>query len=164
VHKTARDSNSRSILFAYPQLVRSFWNSRRISLRRRFAWVMPTSQLVQEILKRARTVGMVINIGAKLTHRNWCNWLRKKEIKDQKPGHYWRKCFGSLAVADQWFFNASKLIFGHSSIMMTARAYAGQVDKLPAVKFWHGKNSVWFGSALNCWFSILIELPNLENV
>jgi len=48
--------------------------------------------------------------------------------------HYLRKCFGSLAVADHGIFIASKLL-GHADIGLTASTYAGQVDKLPAVKF-----------------------------
>ena len=55
-------------------------------------------------------------------------------VKNGKPVHYLRKCYGSLAVADHRVFIASKLL-GHASISLTASTYAGQVDKLPAVKF-----------------------------
>jgi integrase len=60
--------------------------------------------------------------------------LRDRGVKDTKPVHYLRKCFGSLAAADHGVFIASKLL-GHASIGITASAYAGQVDQLPALKF-----------------------------
>jgi hypothetical protein len=37
-------------------------------------------------------------------------------------------------VADHGIFVASRLL-GHSSINLTASTYAGQVDRLPVVKF-----------------------------
>jgi integrase len=67
-------------------------------------------------------------------HEKVCRWLRKKGVEDSKPVHFLRKCYGSLAVADHGIFVASKLL-GHSSINLTASTYAGQVDRLPAVKF-----------------------------
>jgi integrase len=70
----------------------------------------------------------------KETRRILCDWLRERGIKDRKPVHYLRKCFGSLAVADHGVFIGSRLL-GHSSIALTASTYAGQVDKLPAVDF-----------------------------
>jgi hypothetical protein len=39
-----------------------------------------------------------------------------------------------LAVADHGIFIGSKLL-GHAGIGITASTYAGQVDKLPSVKF-----------------------------
>jgi integrase len=55
-------------------------------------------------------------------------------VKNGKPVHYLRKCYGSLAVADHRVFIASKLL-GHASISLTVSTYAGQVDRQPAVKF-----------------------------
>jgi integrase len=100
----------------------------------RRARVVPVSKLVQGVLSSARSEGIVINADAKQVHQDLCNWLIKRGIKDQKPVHYLRKCFGSLAVGDHGIFIASKLL-GHSNITLTASTYAGQVDKLPAVKF-----------------------------
>jgi integrase len=67
-------------------------------------------------------------------HECLCTWLRKQGINDQKPVHYLRKRYGSIAVADHGVFIASKLL-GHSNISITASTYAAQVDKLPAVRF-----------------------------
>jgi integrase len=67
-------------------------------------------------------------------HEKVCRWLREKGVKDSRPVHYLRKCYGSLAVADHGIFVASRLL-GHSSISLTASTYAGQVDRLPSVKF-----------------------------
>jgi hypothetical protein len=63
-----------------------------------------------------------------------CARVSQQGVKDAKPVHYLRKCHGWLAVADHGIFIAWKLL-GHASIGITASTYAGQVDKLPAVKF-----------------------------
>ena len=73
-------------------------------------------------------------VGVRNPFKELCVWLRAHGVRDFKPVHYLRKCFGSLAVADHGIFIASKLL-GHSDIGLTASTYAGQVDKLPAVKF-----------------------------
>ena len=55
-------------------------------------------------------------------------------MRDAEPVDCLRKCFGSLAVADHGILIGSKLL-GHAVISITASTYAGQVDKLPAVRF-----------------------------
>lgn len=100
----------------------------------RRARIVPIGKRVQEVLKSARGQGLVIASDSAEVHEALCSWLRGNGIKDGKPIHYLRKCFGSLAVADHGIFIGSKLL-GHASIGITASTYAGQVDKLPAVKF-----------------------------
>jgi integrase len=96
--------------------------------------VVPMGKTVQCVLEESRKQRAVISGDAKEVHEGLSGWLRKHGVKDAKPIHYLRKCFGSLAVADHGIFLASKLL-GHSTITLTASTYAGQVDKLPAVKF-----------------------------
>ena len=100
----------------------------------RRARVVPMGKLARSVLAAGRSEGPVIMNDPREVHRVLSTWLRKQGIKDAKPVHYLRKCFGSLAVADHGIFVASKLL-GHSSISLTASTYAGQVDQLPAVKF-----------------------------
>ncbi|MCL4176366.1 MAG: tyrosine-type recombinase/integrase [Verrucomicrobia bacterium] len=100
----------------------------------RRARIVPIGKRVQEVLKTTRGQGPVIAGDSTEVHEALCTWLRGNGIKDSKPVHYLRKCFGSLAVADHGIFIASKLL-GHASINLTVSTYAGQVDKLPAVKF-----------------------------
>jgi integrase len=100
----------------------------------RRARVVPMGKKVQSVLTKARGQDLVITEDAKEIHEKLCVWLRAQGVKDSKPVHYLRKCFGSLAVADHGIFLASKLL-GHSSINLTASTYAGQVDQLPAVSF-----------------------------
>jgi integrase len=100
----------------------------------RRARVIPTAEPVREVLEASRGQGLVIGGDAEEVHEALCDWLRKRGVKDPKPVHYLRKCYGSLAVADHGIFIASKLL-GHASIGQTASTYAGEVDKLPAVKF-----------------------------
>jgi integrase len=83
---------------------------------------------------RSGNQGKVITGDVGEVHEEVCRWLRRKGVKDPKPVHYLRKCYGSLAVADHGIFVASKLL-GHLRINLTASTYAGQVDRLPAVKF-----------------------------
>jgi len=96
--------------------------------------VIPMAKVVQRVLVASRGQGLVIGGDTTDLHQNLCAWLRKHGVKDAKPIHFLRKCYGSLAVADHVIFVASKSL-GHSSITLTASTYAGQVDKLPAVKF-----------------------------
>jgi len=96
--------------------------------------VVPVSDPVRQVLESDRGSGMVIQGNPKEVHKELCVWLRAHGVRDFKPVHYLRKCFGSLAVADHGIFIASKLL-GHADIGLTASTYAGQVDKLPAVKF-----------------------------
>jgi len=105
-----------------------------VKAKGRRARVVPVSETVQKVLEAAPGQGAVIRQDPEEVHETLCTWLRQKGVKDRKPVHYLRKCFGSLAVADHGIFIASKLL-GHSSISITASTYAGQVDKLPAVKF-----------------------------
>jgi integrase len=100
----------------------------------RRARVIPIGRMVREVLGPARGQGAVICTDAREVHETLCAWLRAQGVKDAKPIHYLRKCYGSLAVGDHGIFVASKLL-GHSSITLTASTYAGQVDELPAVKF-----------------------------
>jgi integrase len=100
----------------------------------RRARVIPLGQMAREVLGPARGQGLVISTDAKEVHQTLCARLRGQGVKDAKPVHYLRKCFGSLAVGDHGIYVASKLL-GHSSITLTAATYAGQVDELPAVKF-----------------------------
>jgi integrase len=100
----------------------------------RRARVIPIGEPVREVLEGSRGQGLVIGGDAKEVHGSLCAWLRKRGVKDPQPVHYLRKCYGSLAVADHGIFIASKLL-GHASIGQTASTYAGQVDKLPAVRF-----------------------------
>jgi integrase len=100
----------------------------------RRARVIPIGKRVQGVLERARGQGSLIESDPRGVHEALCTWLREHGVKDAKPVHYLRKCFGSLAVADHGIFIGSKLL-GHASIGITASTYAGQVDKLPAVKF-----------------------------
>ena len=94
--------------------------------------IVPMGETVRSALGAPAT-GLVIT-EPKLTHEALCAWLRQQGVSDQKPVHYLRKCFGSLAVADHGIFLAAKLL-GHANIQMTAQVYAGAVDCLPAVKF-----------------------------
>jgi integrase len=98
--------------------------------------VVPISKELSGLLQADRSgkQGKVITGDVWDVHEKVCRWLRKKGVKDSKPVHYLRKCYGSLAVADHGIFVASKLL-GHSSINLTASTYAGQVDRWPAVKF-----------------------------
>ncbi|NLH73924.1 MAG: hypothetical protein GX456_12790 [Verrucomicrobia bacterium] len=96
--------------------------------------IVPVGDPVREVLESSRGTGPVIESNPKLVHQQLCSWLRGKGVKDSKPIHYLRKCYGSLAVADHGIFIASKLL-GHADIGLTVRTYAGQVDKLPAVRF-----------------------------
>jgi integrase len=96
--------------------------------------VVPVSKLVGSVLEPRKSQGTVISGDPKEVHESLCAWLRNCGVKDAKPVHYLRKCYGSLAVADHGIYVASKLL-GHSSITLTASTYAGQVDELPAVKF-----------------------------
>ena len=100
----------------------------------RRARVIPIGPLVRQVLEPARNQGTVIKGDPDEVHEILCEWLRQHGVKDTKPVHYLRKCFGSLAVADHGVFIASKLL-GHSNISLTASTYAGQVDRLPAVTF-----------------------------
>jgi len=100
----------------------------------RRARVIPIGRRVREVLGLDRSQGAVIRTDAKEVHEALSAWLRVQGVKDPKPIHYLRKCFGSLAVGDHGIYVASKLL-GHSSIALTASTYAGQVDELPAVKF-----------------------------
>ena len=100
----------------------------------RRARVIPIGRMVRAVIGPARGQGVIILTDAKEVHETLCTWLRAQSIKDQKPIHYLRKCYGSLAVGDHGIFVASKLL-GHSNITQTASTYAGQVDELPAVKF-----------------------------
>ncbi len=109
----------------------------RIAARKakgRRAREVPIGQVVGRVLEPARGQGTVLQGEFKEVHDSLCIWLRKHGVKDLKPVHYLRKCYGSLAVADHGVFIASKLL-GHSNISLTASTYAGQVDRLPAVKF-----------------------------
>ena len=96
--------------------------------------IIPIGRTVREVLNPARGQGPVIRTDSKEVHEALCAWLRAQNVKDAKPIHYLRKCYGSLAVGDHGIFVASKLL-GHSSIALTASTYAGQVDELPSVKF-----------------------------
>jgi integrase len=100
----------------------------------RRARVVPIGELVRRVLDSARGQGPLLSGDAKEAHKTLCVWLKQCGVKDAKPVHYLRKCFGSMAVADHGIFIASKLL-GHSNISLTASTYAGQVDQLPAVKF-----------------------------
>jgi integrase len=100
----------------------------------RRARVIPLGGVVRQVLGSARGQEAVICTEGKEVHETLCTWLRAQGIKDAKPVHYLRKCYGSLAVGDHGIYVASKLL-GHSSITLTASTYAGQVDELPAVKF-----------------------------
>ncbi len=100
----------------------------------RRARIIPIGRTVREVLSPARGQGPVIRTDSKEVHATLCAWLRAQGVKDVKPIHYLRKCYGSLAVGDHGIYVASKLL-GHSSISLTASTYAGQVDELPAVKF-----------------------------
>jgi integrase len=104
--------------------------------KRRRQRVVPISKELSGLLQAGRSgkEGKVITGDVWEAHGKVCRWLRRKGVKDPKPVHYLRKCYGSLAVADHGIFVASKLL-GHSSISLTASTYAGQVDRLPAVKF-----------------------------
>jgi len=95
---------------------------------------VPIGEAVRGALESARGHGAVIASDEEDVHRTLCDWLRPYGVKDAKPVHYLRKCFGSLAVGDHGIFIASKLL-GHATIGITASTYAGQVDQLPAVKF-----------------------------
>ncbi len=95
---------------------------------------VPIGQQVRSVLGATIGQSPVIASDPKEVHETLCAWLRDNGIKDGKPIHYLRKCYGSLAVADHGIFVASKLL-GHSNISLIASTYAGQVDKLPAVKF-----------------------------
>ena len=95
---------------------------------------VPISKPVQDILKASRSQALVIAGEAEGVHATLCAWLRKRGVKDLKPIHYLRKCYGSLAVADHGVFLGSKLL-GHSTIALTASTYAGQIERLPSVKF-----------------------------
>jgi site-specific recombinase XerC len=94
--------------------------------------IVPTGATVKEVLEAARVEGKVLPRRAEEIHDELSSWLRKQGVQDQKPIHYLRKCFGSIAVADHGIFIGSKLL-GHASIGITASTYAGQVDQLPAV-------------------------------
>lgn len=74
--------------------------------------IVPISDHVREVLETGRKTGPVLSRSADQVHDEICAWLRKKGVKDRKPIHYLRKCFGSLAVADHGIFIASKLL-GH---------------------------------------------------
>jgi integrase len=100
----------------------------------RRARVIPIGRRVREVLGPARSQGAVIRTDAKEVHETLCAWLKTQGVKDTKPVHYLRKCYGFLAVGDHGVFVSSKLL-GHSNITLTASTYAGQVDELPAVKF-----------------------------
>ncbi len=112
-------------------------DSIRIAARKakgRRARVVPLGQVVRRVLEPARSQGTVLQGEFNEVHETLCIWLRGHGVKDLKPVHYSRKCYGSLAVADHGVFIASKLL-GHSNISLTASTYAGQIDRLPAVKF-----------------------------
>ena len=96
--------------------------------------VVPMGETICGVLELSRGEGSVISGKAEEVHQSLCAWLRQRGVKDSKPVHYLRKCYGSLAVADHGVFVASKLL-GHANISQTAGTYAGQVDKLPAVSF-----------------------------
>jgi integrase len=98
--------------------------------------VVPISRELSGLLQSGRCgrEASVITRDVWEVHEKVCRWLRNKGVKDSKPVHFLRKCYGSLAVADHGIFVASKLL-GHSSINLTPSTYAGQVDRLPAVRF-----------------------------
>jgi integrase len=89
----------------------------------RRARVIPMGNRVQGVLERARGQGTLIVSNPAEVHEVLCAWLREHGVKDAKPVHYLRKCFGSLAVADHGIFIGSKLL-GHASIGITASTYA----------------------------------------
>jgi integrase len=100
----------------------------------RRARVIPIGHVVRGVLEPGKGQGTVLKGEFNEVHETLCTWLRDHGVKDSKPVHYLRKCYGSLAVADHGVFIASKLL-GHSNISLTASTYAGQVDRLPPVKF-----------------------------
>jgi len=95
---------------------------------------VPIGPKIRAVVESGRGRGPVIAGDAEEVHATLCAWLRGCGVQDAKPVHYLRKCFGSLAVADHGIFIASKLL-GHASIGITASTYAGQVDRLPALRF-----------------------------
>lgn len=100
----------------------------------RRARVIPIGRVVGKVLATGRGQGPVVATDPAEVHAVLSAWLRQQGVKDGKPVHYLRKCFGSLAVGDHGIFVTSKLL-GHASITLTASTYAGQVEELPAVKF-----------------------------
>ena len=100
----------------------------------RRARVVPIGGLLREVLEPQRSQGGIMRTDSAEVHNTLCAWLRARGVRDAKPVHYLRKCFGSLAVGDHGIYVAAKLL-GHSSITLTASTYAGQVDQLPALKF-----------------------------
>ena len=61
--------------------------------------VVPVSKLVRSVLEPRRNQGTVITGNAKEVHASLCAWLRERGVKDAKPVHYLRKCFGSSMIA-----------------------------------------------------------------
>ncbi len=97
--------------------------------------IVPLGPAAKAALEADRQpAGTVIAGNCQLVHDNLCLWLRAHAVNDQKPCHYLRKCFGSLAVHQSGLFIASRLL-GHAKIEQTASAYAGAVEKLPSVNF-----------------------------
>jgi integrase len=64
--------------------------------------VVPISRELSGLLQGSRSAkqGKVITGDVWEMHEKVCRWLRRKGVKDSKPVHYLRKCYGSLAVAD----------------------------------------------------------------
>ena len=96
--------------------------------------IVPMGETIRHVLEASKGQGAVITGRLRDVHDSLSRWLRGHGVKDPKPIHYLRKCYGSLAVGDHGIFIASRLL-GHSSITLTASTYAGQVDQLPAVGF-----------------------------
>jgi integrase len=95
---------------------------------------IPFGPIVKVILDAARQPSGLVVPTPTAVHQELTAWLRTKGIKDQKPLHYLRKLFGSLAVADHGLFIGSKLL-GHRQVELTARVYANLIDQLPSVNF-----------------------------
>jgi integrase len=61
---------------------------------------IPIGSLVSRALEPVRGREAVLEGNSTEIHESLCTWLRKQGINDQKPVHYLRKCYGSIAVAD----------------------------------------------------------------
>jgi integrase len=63
----------------------------------RRARVVPIGETVRSVLEAGRGKDDVIAGHPEEGHEKLCNWLRSQGVKDAKPVHYLRKCFGSRA-------------------------------------------------------------------
>jgi len=81
-------------------------------------------------------------------HESVSCWLRGHGVKDPKPIHYLRKCYGSLAVGDHGVFVASKVFYIEDTVTLRQESLKTK-DKNVAQRLFQARNEARQQPALN---------------